>query len=365
MLAKIASSAIIGIEAIGCEVEVDIPDISDTRDNPRFVVVGLPDAAVKESIERVRSAVNNCGYSFPDVDGVINLAPADIRKEGPCYDLPIALGVLCGAKYLSAEKLSDCVIVGELALDGRVRPVRGVLATALMAAKAGYKTLLVPADNAKEAAVVQDIDVIGISSLSQAVGFLNDHLPLEPSVVDLDELFKQCSTYEIDFVDVKGQESAKRAITIAAAGGHNMVMLGPPGTGKTMLAKRIPTILPPLTMEESLETTRIHSAVGLLEKGQSLLAKRPVRNPHHSASGPSLVGGGAVPRPGELSLAHYGLLFLDEFPEFPRGGSGNYSPAIGRWPGNNKQSGRDTYLSGELYADRRNEPMPLRLCNRS
>ncbi|MBN2063695.1 MAG: YifB family Mg chelatase-like AAA ATPase [Sedimentisphaerales bacterium] len=318
MLARIASSAMVGIEAISCEVEVDIPEGGSDRENPRFVVVGLPDAAVKESIERVRSAINNCGYNFPYCDGVINLAPADIRKEGPCYDLPIALGVLCGAKYLSVEKLRDTVIVGELALDGRVRPVRGVLATALMAAEQGYRTLIVPVDNAREAAVVSAIDVIGVSSLSEAVGYLNDHLPLEPTCIDLEEIFRQGSVYDVDFADVKGQESAKRAITIAAAGGHNLIMLGPPGTGKTMLARRIPTILPPLTLAESLETTRVHSAVGLLKKHESLMARRPVRHPHHTASAPSLAGGGTVPRPGELSLAHHGLLFLDEFPEFPR-----------------------------------------------
>lgn len=318
MLARIASSAMVGIEAIYCEVEVDITEINSERENTRFVVVGLPDAAVKESIERVKSAVNNCGYNFPFADGVVNLAPADIRKEGPCYDLPIALGVLCGSKYLSIEKLRDTVIIGELALDGRVRPVRGALATALMAVKQGFKTLIVPVDNAREAAVVSEIDVIGVSSLSEAVGYLNDQLPLEPTVVDLEEIFRQNSSYDIDFSDVKGQESAKRAITIAAAGGHNLIMLGPPGTGKTMLARRIPTILPPLTMAESLETTRIHSAVGLLKKHESLMARRPIRHPHHTASAPSLAGGGTVPRPGELSLAHHGLLFLDEFPEFPR-----------------------------------------------
>ena len=318
MLARIISSAMVGIEAIPCEVEVDIPDEIDDKDKNRFVVVGLPDAAVKESIERVKSAVNNCGYTFPMGEGVINLAPADIKKEGPCYDLPIALGILSGMKYLSIEKLRDTVVIGELALDGRVRPVRGILAAALMAADQGYKSIIVPADNAREAAVVQEIDVIPVSSLSEAVGYLNDQLPLEPTFVDIEQVFAACSKYEIDFSDVKGQESVKRAITIAAAGGHNLIMVGPPGTGKTMLAKRIPTIMPPLSVAESLETTRIHSSVGLLKPQQALLAQRPVRNPHHSASGPSLVGGGAVPRPGELSLAHHGLLFLDEFPEFSR-----------------------------------------------
>ena len=318
MLARIISSAMVGIEAMPCEVEVDIPNEVGEKDKNRFIVVGLPDTAVKESIERVKSAVNNCGYTFPMGEGVINLAPADIKKEGPCYDLPIALGILCGMKYLSCEKLRDTVVIGELALDGRVRPVRGILAAALMAAKIGCKTIIVPADNAREAGVVQEIDVIPVTSLSEAVGFLNDQLPLEPTSVDIDEVFAVCSQYDIDFADVKGQESVKRAITIAAAGRHNIIMVGPPGTGKTMLAKRLPTIMPPLTVAESLETTRIHSSVGLLKPQQALLARRPVRHPHHSASGPSLVGGGAVPRPGELSLAHHGLLFLDEFPEFSR-----------------------------------------------
>ena len=314
MLARIHSAAIVGIDAVPCEVEVDVA----RGGFERSTIVGLPDAAVKESTDRVRSAIINCGYPYPKTASVINLAPADIKKEGPSFDLPIALGMLFGQGVFQSDKLPHCVVIGELALDGRVRAVRGVLAAALMAQNHRMSAILVPADNCLEAAVVQGIDVIPIASLSEAVGYLTDQLPLEPAQVDIDALFSQASQYDVDFSDVKGQESVKRALTIAASGNHNLLMIGPPGTGKTMLTKRLPTILPPLTLAESLETTRVHSALGLLSPDQPLLARRPVRSPHHSASAPSLVGGGTIPKPGEVSLAHNGLLFLDEFPEFTR-----------------------------------------------
>jgi magnesium chelatase family protein len=273
---------------------------------------------VKESVERVRSAVINSGYAYPDMPYLVNLAPADVKKEGPAFDLPIALGVLAGTGALAAENLNDFVIVGELALDGRIRPVNGVLSMAMTAAAAGYKGIVVPLENAAEAAVVQDIEVYAVGSLAQAVAFLSDLLPVEATCIDIDSLFDTASTYDVDFSDVKGQESVKRALTIAAAGGHNVMMIGPPGAGKTMLTKRMATILPNMSLAESLETTRVYSSVGLLPKGEALIATRPVRTPHHTASGPALIGGGTHPRPGELSLAHHGILFLDEFAEFPR-----------------------------------------------
>jgi magnesium chelatase family protein len=284
----------------------------------KSIIVGLPDAAVKESTERVRSAIVNCGFRYPKTQSLINLAPADVKKVGPAFDLPIALGMLIGEGVLTGPDIKDYVIVGELALDGRVRGVNGVLSMAMTAAANGFTRMIVPLENAREAAVVQEIEVYGVGSLAQAVGALSGQLLLETTVTDVDALFDVASHYEVDFADVKGQESVKRALTVAAAGSHNLMMIGPPGAGKTMLAQRLATILPPLTLAESLETTRIYSAVGLLKKAQALLATRPVRAPHHSASGPALIGGGSSPRPGELSLAHYGILFLDEFVEFPR-----------------------------------------------
>jgi magnesium chelatase family protein len=314
MLARLHSVTLEGIEGVICEVEVDVA----RGGFEKSIIVGLPDTAVKESIERVRSAIANCGYRYPKTQSIINLAPADVKKAGPAFDLPIALGILMGEGVLAGPSLKEHVVVGELGLDGRVRPVNGVLSMAMTAAAAGFTRMIVPLENAREAAVVQEIEVFGVGSLSQAVGFLSGQLLLDTTVTDIDDLFNVASHYEVDFADVKGQESVKRALTVAAAGAHNIMMIGPPGAGKTMLAQRLATILPPLSLEESLETTRIYSAVGLLKKDQALLATRPVRAPHHSASAPALIGGGSAPRPGELSLAHYGILFLDEFVEFPR-----------------------------------------------